>query len=211
MNVVSKTVEEYCIEHSDSPIELLNYIERESNLRTRKGNMISGHIQGAYIGSVIDMIQAKNALEIGTFTGYTSIWIAENLPEDGQLTTIENDPETHWLSDHFIENYEHKNKINSILGDAESIIPTLNKVWDFVLIDAGKKDNGMYFEMILPNVRQGGYILVDNVIWKSKMMSKQVDKLTAIIDAFNKEIVKDERVQTLMLPLRDGLTLLRKK
>ena len=211
MNLTSKTVEEYCIAHSDSPIDLLNHIERETHIRTTKGNMMSGHIQGAFMGAIIDMLQAKNALEIGTFTGYTAVWIAENLPDDGLLTTIEVNPETHWLANHFLEDYNNRHKINSILGDAKSIIPSLNKVWDFVLIDAGKNDNGFFYEMILPYVRSGGYILVDNVIWKSKMMEEEMDKRTALIDSFNKLVAKDDRVQSLMLPLRDGLTFLRKK
>ena len=210
MNLSSDKIESYCQRNSTAPIDLLNKIERESHLKTTQPNMISGHILGHLYGEMMHMIQPKNVLEIGTFTGYSTICIADNLQAGAELTTIEVNPETHWLANQFFAEYEHKDRIVSILGDAQKEIDKLDKTWDFVLIDAGKKHNGIYFDQILPKVRKGGYIVVDNVIWKAKTIEESQDKVTKIIDSFNRKIAEDNRVVKLMLPIRDGITLIRK-
>lgn len=211
MNIQSKDIENYSIEHSSKAHEILDFIERQTYLKTTQPNMISGFIQGKLIGSFIQMMQAENVLEIGTFTGYTSVWIAENLPESGQLTTIEINKETHWLANRFFEKYEKKDKIRSILGDAKKVISDLDTKWDFVLIDAAKKDNDQYYEMLLPIMNPGGYIAIDNVIWKGKILKAGNDKRSQLIDTFNKKLATDPRVDVCMIPLRDGLSLARKK
>lgn len=211
MNIQSSEIEAYSIEHSSDAISLLNHIERQTYLKTTQPNMISGFIQGKFIGTLIQMLQANHVLEIGTFTGYTSVWIAEYLTDKGSLTTIEINPETHFLANQFFEQYPHKNRINSLLGDAKEIIQTLDETWDFALIDAAKKDNDEYLEMLLPQMKSGGYIAIDNVIWKGKALHAGTDKRSKLIDAFNKKLSQDTRVDVLMIPLRDGITLARKK
>lgn len=206
----SEEIEAYCIRHSSSPIELINQVERETHLKTTQPNMISGFIQGHFIGLMISLMRAKRVLEIGTFTGYTSLWIAENLQADSLLYTLEINPESHWLANSFFEQYEHKNKIKSLLGDAKILINNIDEKWDFVLIDAAKMDNDVYYEMILPHVNKNGIIAIDNVLWKGKILEELNDKRSRMIDDFNKKIALDPRVSSLMLPLRDGLTLVRK-
>lgn len=210
MNLSSDRIEFYCQNNSTPPSELLQKIERETHLKTTQANMISGHILGHFYGEIMHMMQVKQALEIGTFTGYSSICIAENLPSDGLLTTIEVNPETHWLANQFFAEFQHPEKINSICADAKDIIGNSDIIWDFVLIDAGKKHNGLYYDMVLPKLRKGGIIIVDNVIWKAKTVQESKDKVTQIIDSFNQKIVQDSRVTKLMLPIRDGITIIRK-
>lgn len=210
MNLVSNEIESYSVAHSSPMSELLQYVERQTYLKTLQPHMISGPTQGAFLGHIAQMLQAKNVLEIGTFTGYTTLCIAEQLPTDGQITTIEVNPESHHLANSFFEKFQHPERIDSILGDAKEVIKELDKSWDLVLIDAGKKDNYYFFDALVPKVRKGGYLLVDNVIWKGKTLHKNSDKVTASIDYFNKQILEDTRVKVTLLPLRDGISLIQK-
>jgi predicted O-methyltransferase YrrM len=211
--MISAEIENYCNSHSSPESKLLLKIERESHLQTTKGHMISGHLLGQLYRELIQLMRPTHVLEIGTFTGYTSIWIADALPENGQLTTIEKNKETHWLANQFFEKYEHSTKINSILGDALLVLNQENmkeKIWDFVLIDAAKEDNCTFFDLLLPQMRKGGIIVVDNVLWKGKVAQEIHDKVTSSIHAFNSKIIQDNRVTTLLLPIRDGISIIRK-
>lgn len=211
MNINSVDIEKYCTKNSNLPSLLLQKLNRETHLRMTKSMMLSGHILGQFYGEMTHMTQARNVLEIGTYTGYSTICIAENLPEKGKVHTIELDPENHWFANQFFAESDYTEKIISTLGDATQVIPKMEEKWDFVLIDAGKKQNDLYFEMVLPQVKKGGYIIVDNVIWKAKTMATKKDIITAHIDEFNRKMVSDPRVSTLMLPIRDGISLIRKK
>ncbi len=210
MNLHSDKIIAYCQRNSTPPSDLLLKIERQTHLKTTQPNMISGHLLGHFYGELMQLMQVQQALEIGTFTGYSAICMAENLPDEGRLTTIEVNPETHWLANQFFEEFEHKHRIHSICGDAKDFIEQSDMVWDFVLIDAGKKNNGLYYDLVLPKLRKGGLIIVDNVIWKAKTVEESKDKVTQWIDAFNQKIVQDPRVSKLMLPIRDGITMIRK-
>lgn len=210
MNVNPEDITDYCLKHSSLPIDLLNKIERETHLKTTQANMISGSLQGNLLGHFISMMRAKEVLEIGTFTGYSTIWMAENLAENGRVTTIEINPEIHWLANQFFAEYSHPERIHSILGDAIEQIEILDNPWDFILIDAAKKDNETYYDKLLPRLRKGAYIVIDNVLWKGKAIQSSPEGRAAIIDAFNKRIAQDHRVKTIMLPIRDGITLVQK-
>jgi predicted O-methyltransferase YrrM len=159
------------------------------------------------------MIQPVHALELGTFTGYSALCIAESLPENGELDTIESDDE---LEEFILRNFEKtpfEDKINLLIGNALDIIPTLDKTYDLVFIDADKREYEAYYEAVLPKIRQGGFILADNTLWSGKVVEKvhQNDQQTLGILRFNELIATDNRVEKVILPLRDGLTLIRKK
>ena len=201
-------IEAYSILHSSAPSSLLQKIERETYLRTLQPNMISGCVQGQFLAWFISAMDAKKVLEIGTFTGYTTVSIAEKLQSAAIITTIEINPESHWLAN---QEFSEPQKINSILGNAMDHIESMDETWDFILIDAAKKDNDYYYEKLLPKLRSGGIIAVDNVLWKGKILENLDDKRTQLIDRFNKKVASDDRVESLMIPLRDGLTLLRKR
>ena len=207
----SADIEAYSISHSSEASPLLQKIERETYLRTLQPNMISGYVQGQFLAWFISAMNASKVLEIGTFTGYTTVSIAEKLPDHGVITTLEINPESHWLANQFFAEFSAPNKIKSILGDAMEQIESMDETWDFILIDAAKKDNDFYYEKLLPSLRRGGIIAVDNVLWKGKILENLDDKRTQLIDQFNKKVANDDRVESLMIPLRDGLTLLRKK
>ncbi len=209
--MISKEIETYCELHSSPTSELLQKIARQSYLRTNQGHMISGPLQSSFIAQLVQLSGAKRVLEIGTFTAYTSIAIAEALPENGKVFTIEINPEHHHIAQEFISSYEKKASIELILGDAKEVVPTLNESWDLVLIDAAKKDNAFYYDALVAEMKPGGLFLLDNVLWKGKVVDKEQDKRTQLIDAFNKKLAADTRVDVTLLPIRDGITLIRKK
>jgi predicted O-methyltransferase YrrM len=173
--------------------------------------MISGPLQGSFIAQLVAMMKAKKVLEIGTFTGYTTIAIAEVLGEGAEITTIEINPEHHHIAESFIKEFQGKGKINLILGDAKQVLEEVDENWDMVLIDAAKMDNAYYYNFLLPKMKSGSVFLLDNVLWKGKILKEEMDRRTAEIDRFNKELAQDDRVEVSLLPIRDGITIVRKK
>lgn len=207
------TIDEYILLHSDEEPNYLKKINRATHTRMINPRMISGHIQGRVLSMFCKMIQAKTVLELGTFTGYSALCMAEAIPENGKLHTIECDDE---LEDFIRENFdsvEHGKKIELHIGDALSIIDTLNETFDLVFIDADKREYSAYFNAILPKLKQGGFILADNTLWDGKVLKKPLenDKQTIEMIRFNEMIANDSRVEKVILPLRDGLTIIRKK
>jgi predicted O-methyltransferase YrrM len=175
--------------------------------------MVSGHLQGRVLSMLCKMIQPHKALEIGTFTGYSALCIAEALTDEDVLHTIEIDDE---LEDLILENFagsEHGHRIKLHIGNALEIIPTLNEVFDLVFIDADKREYTAYFEAVFPKLRNGGFILADNTLWNGKVVTeaKPNDRQTMEILRFNDLIASDDRIEKVILPLRDGLTIIRKK
>lgn len=206
-------LEDYILMHGDAEPEYLAKINRETHLRMINPRMLSGHFQGRMLSMLSKMIHPDNVLEIGTFTGYSALCIAEGLSDNGKLHTIECDDE---LEDFILENVEHseyKDKIVVHIGDALSLIPQLTHVFDLVFIDADKRDYQAYYEAVFSKVRTGGFIMVDNTLWNGKVLHKadSHDEQTAAIQSFNELIANDLRIEKLILPLRDGLTLIRKK
>jgi caffeoyl-CoA O-methyltransferase len=204
--------EEYITTHSDIEPEYLAKLNRITHLRMINPRMLSGHFQGRVLAMFCHMIQPKTVLEIGTFTGYSAISMAEGMPEDGVLHTIDYDDELEsFLNDVFAKS-EQGHKIKLHIGDALTEIAKMNDIFDLVFIDADKEEYQAYYEAVLPKVRKGGYLLVDNTLWDGKVLKPvdPKDRETIAIIKFNEFIAKDTRIEKVLLPIRDGLTLIRK-
>ncbi len=205
--------EEYILAHSDQEPDYLAKINRATHLRMLNPRMLSGHLQGRVLAMFCQMIQPRRMLELGTYTGYSALCMAENLPEDGVLHTIECDDE---LESFILQNFAsilHGKKIKLHIGPALKVIESLDEVFDLVFIDADKREYMAYYEAVFPKVRTGGFILADNTWWDGKVLEEvnPNDKQTIEIMRFNDFIAADSRVEKVMLPLRDGLTVIRKK
>jgi len=212
MEILPHPLQEYLNTHCEPEPEVLQFINRETHLKVLKPNMLSGHYQGRLLSFLSKMMQPKLILEIGTFTGYATICLAEGLTDDGMIHTIEVNREMEdMLNSHFkLTNVENKIKLH--FGPAEQIIPLLPyNDFDIVFIDADKKNNFTYFSVVLDKVRTGGLIIIDNVLWKGKVYGPENDADTQIIRKLNDQIAADERVEKMILPVRDGLLIIRKK
>jgi len=206
-------LDEYISKHSDAEPEYLAKINRATHVKLINPRMCSGHLQGRVLSMFCHMIQPNRILELGTFTGYSALCMAEALPEGGVLHTIECDDE---LEDFILQNFagsEHADKIQLHIGDALTEIEKLNETFDLVFIDADKREYLDYYEAVLLKLRRGGYILADNTLWNGKVLKavEPNDKQTIEIMRFNDFVAADPRVEKVILPLRDGLTLIRKK
>ena len=211
MDFLPKKIADYAEAHTEGESDLLQSLVRETHLKTLAPRMLSGHLQGRFLSLLTKLMQPKRILEIGTFTGYAALCMAEGLAEDGILTTIEANDELAFLIEKYIEKGNFKGRITPIFGNALEIIPTLTDVFDVVFIDAGKRDYPKYYDLVLPKVRSGGLIIADNILWSGKVVEEKKDLDTQIIDQFNKKILADERVECLLLPIRDGLMMARKR
>ena len=206
-------IDEYITQHSDAEPAYLSNINRKTHLKIINPRMLSGHLQGRVLAMFCQMIQPERVLELGTFTGYSALCMAEALPDNGVLHTIECDDE---LEDFILENFagsEHGKKIRLHIGDALTVIGQLDETFDLVFIDANKREYLAYYEAVLPKLSTGGFILADNTLWDGKVVQKIVpnDHQTIEIMKFNDFVAADTRVEKVMLPLRDGLTIIRKK
>lgn len=207
------TLDEYILQHSDAEPPYLARINRATHVRMINPRMLSGHLQGRVLALFCHMMQPKRILELGTYTGYSALCMAEALPPDGFLHSIECDDE---LEDFIRENLatvEHGQKVVLHIGNALEIIPTLNEQFDLVFMDADKREYSAYYEAILPKLKKGGFILADNTLWDGKVLKTpdSNDYQTIEIQRFNQKIATDERVEKVIFPLRDGLTIIRKK
>lgn len=207
------TIEEYILNHIDEEPAYLAAINRNTWVRQMNPRMCSGHLQGRVLSMIARMIQPQQILEVGTFTGYSALCFAEALSENGCVDTIEMDDELEdFIRDNF-RNSPYENKINLYIGDALEIIPSLEKMYDLVFLDAEKSQYTRYYDAVFPKVKNGGYILADNTIWDGKVTQNVLsnDLKTREIIRFNDLIKADSRVEKVILPLRDGLTIIRKK
>jgi len=211
MEFISEDLKNYLLKYCDPEDELLKSIDRETNLKVSMPRMLSGHYQGRVLSMLSNMVRPVRILEVGTFTGYATLCLAEGLTENGMIHTIDINAE---LEDMVRANFSKSvfnEKILYHLGDATKIIPEIDEVFDIVFIDADKKNNGTYYDLLIDKLRSGGIIIVDNVLWSGKVLEKQIDQNTTIITKFNKMVMKDQRVEKLILPVRDGLFIIRKK
>ena len=172
--------------------------------------MLSGHLQGRLLSFLSKLIQPQCILEIGTYTGYSALCLAEGLKEGGKLISIDPNEETNFFATKFIQNSSFKNKIELKQGYAQNIIPTLTQSFDIVFIDADKKNYALYYDLVIDKVNSGGLIIADNVLWSGKILDKNKDEDTQAIHDFNVKIAEDKRLSPLLLPVRDGLLLMRK-
>jgi len=208
-----REIEKYILNHIDTEDAVLNELDRETHLKVIGARMISGHLQGQVLTMLAKMIRPKNILEIGTFTGYSAICLAKGLQPEGKLITIEIDDELENMARIYFEKAGLQNVIEQRIGPALQIIPTLSENFDLVFIDAHKPEYADYYNAIFDKVTSGGYIIADNTLWDGKVLETPAsdDYQTRGIVQFNTLVKNDTRVEKVILPLRDGMTIIRKK
>ncbi|QLE00228.1 class I SAM-dependent methyltransferase [Galbibacter sp. BG1] len=211
MHFLSDALEKYVTEHTEKEPELLKELDRETNLKVLRPRMLSGHFQGRVLSILSKLTSPKTILEIGTYTGYSAICLAEGLKKDGLLHTIDINEELQDFQKKYFEKSGYSNQIKQYTGDALDIIPILETNFDLVFIDADKPNYSAYFDLIIGKMNSGGLILSDNVLWSGKVVEPLDDKdknTEALLD-YNKKLKEDPRVETVLLPIRDGLTMSR--
>jgi predicted O-methyltransferase YrrM len=213
-DIISTDIQTYCDNHTQPESEVLKNLTRHTFANVLQPRMLSGHFQGRLLSMLSGMIKPKYILEIGTYTGYSALCLAEGLQEGGRLITIDVNPEQEDTIHRFIAEAGMQQKIQFIVGDAYNIIKTLPHKFDLVFIDADKPNYLKYYEQAMEVLNPGGYIIADNVLWSGKVVDEKSlakDKDTQLLDAFNKHLHNDPRLEHILLPIRDGLMLGRKK
>lgn len=211
MSLINDDMQQLLLKYCEPENELLQKIDRETNLKVLMPRMLSGHYQGRVLSLLSKMTGPSRILEVGTFTGYATLCLAEGLKAGGIIYTLDINEELEEMVRGYFEQSAYNEKIKYIIGDATTSISTLNEIFDLVFIDADKKNNGTYYDLIFDRVRSGGLIIVDNVLWSGKVLNINPDKDTKNITNFNDKIAADSRVEKLILPVRDGLFIIRKK
>jgi len=211
MNPIKDDLQLLLLNFCEPESELLQRIDRETNLKVLMPRMLSGHYQGRVLSMLSKLITPKRILEIGTFTGYATLCMAEGLADDGIIYTLDKNMELEDRVRGYFTASPYNSQIKYIMGDATQTINELNETFDLVFIDADKKNNGTYYDLIFDRVRPGGLIIVDNVLWSGKVLTLQQDRDTINISTFNDKVAGDDRVEKLILPVRDGLFIIRKK
>jgi predicted O-methyltransferase YrrM len=211
MHFISQELEDYIEQHSEKEPLLLAALNKETYQKILLPRMLSGHFQGRVLSMLSKLIRPVNILEIGTFTGYAALCLCEGMQENGQLHTIDIKEELVDFQRKYFDKSPWGNQIVQHLGEAISILPTLDMKFDLVFIDADKENYINYFELILPKMNKGGIILSDNVLWSGKVLEplQKNDLSTKILLEYNKLLKNDARVETVLLPIRDGLTVSR--
>ena len=211
MEFLAEDLQNYIEDHSEPESELLQQINRETHLHVLKPRMLSGHLQGRVLSMLSHMIKPKSILEIGTYTGYAALCMAEGLEEGGALITIDNNTELSVRTKAYFESSPYASQIEMKVGNANEVIPQLQNKWDMVFIDADKENYGVYFDQVIDQVNTGGFIIADNVLWSGKVSDEaKTDGATQSIRDFNDKVHADSRVQNVLFPIRDGLMILRK-
>lgn len=213
MHFISEELENYVALHSEDEPKLLAELNRETHQKILQPRMLSGHFQGRVLSMISKLVNPKNILEIGTYTGYATLCLAEGLQENGNIDTLDNNEELYNFQRKYFNQSEYGNKIFQHLGNALDIIPTLDKKYDLVFIDADKENYINYFNIVLPKMNKGGIILSDNVLWSGKVLqeAKSNDRSTKTLIEYNRILKEDKRIETVLLPIRDGLTVSRVK
>jgi len=211
MDFLPEDLQQYIEDHSEPESDLLRQINRETYLHVLKPRMLSGHFQGRVLSIISHMIKPTRILEIGTFTGYASLCLAEGLTKDGKLYTIDNNDELSGRTKGYFAKSDYSDQIEMRVGNALDIIPTLEEKWDLVFIDADKVNYSNYYDLVIEQVNEGGIILADNVLWSGKVSdTSKTDSKTEAIRTFNQKVNADDRVQNVLFPIRDGFMMLRK-
>lgn len=213
MNFLSEPLDNYITNHSEDEPELLQRLSRETHQKILQPRMLSGHYQGRVLSVISKLVKPKHILEIGTYTGYSALCLAEGLQKNGELHTIDTNEELVDFQRKYFDESAYGKQIHQHLGNALDIIPQLETNFDMVFIDADKENYSNYFHLIIDKLNPGGVILSDNVLWSGKVIEpvKKDDESTAALIIYNKLLKDDDRVETVLLPIRDGLTLSRKK
>lgn len=211
MEFLPEDLQQYVEDHSEPESALLRQINRDTHLHVLKPRMLSGHLQGRVLSMLSHMIQPKRILEIGTYTGYAALCLAEGLHPDGKLVTIDNNEELSIRTKAYFQQSSFANQIEMLVGNAMELIPNLKEKWDLVFIDADKENYLHYFNMVVDQMNIGGYIIADNVLWSGKVYDEtKSDGATESIREFNSSVHNDSRVQNVLFPIRDGLMIMRK-
>jgi caffeoyl-CoA O-methyltransferase len=211
MEFLPDDIADYIEAHTSAESDLLKKINRETHAKVMMPRMLSGQLQGRYLSMISHLLKPKNILEIGTYTGYSAICLAEGLAEDGKLTTIDINEELEARVRDYFEQAGLSKKIDYRIGNASTLIPMLNQQFDLVFIDADKENYSRYYDLVFDKVKVGGVILADNVLWSGKVTRPKPDKDTRALLEFNAKVNNDTRVENVLLPMRDGIMLIRKK
>ena len=213
MNFLPKEIDQYASDHSEKEPELLKELFRETWQKALVPRMISGHFQGRILSMISKLIQPKNILEIGTYTGYSALCLAEGMKENGRLHTIDHNEELYDFQRRYFDRSTYRDQIKQYVGQGLDIIKDIEGPFDLVFIDADKANYTNYFKAVIDKMNSGGVILSDNVLWSGKVteIPNPKDEDTIALIAYNKMMNEDPRIETVLLPIRDGLTLSRVK
>ncbi|MCL7752571.1 O-methyltransferase [Polaribacter sp. Z022] len=213
MHFLPENIDNYVVDHSQQEPTILKELSRETWQKVLNPRMLSGAFQGRVLSIITKLIQPKNILEIGTYTGYSALCLAEGLHPKGKIFTIDKNEELETLQNKYFEKSSYRNQIEQFVGNALEIIPTINEKFDLVFIDADKSNYINYFHLIIDKMNPGGIILSDNVLWSGKIVEElnPKDKDTKVLLEYNKLLNEDARLETVLLPIRDGLTISRVK
>ena len=210
MDFIDDRLLSYCESLSEPESDLLKELNRATHMKVPSPRMLSGHLQGRFLSFLSRMLKPVRILEIGTYTGYSALCLAEGLAPDGKLTTIDPNEETNHFAQKFISRSPYAGNIELLTADAAEIIPALTGPFDLVFIDADKRNYARYYALVIEKVRPGGLIIADNTLWNGKVLDARKDADTEAIHRFNGMVAEDRRVHCVLLPLRDGLTLISK-
>ncbi len=211
MEFIPPEIERYCLAHTAGESDLLRKINRDTHAEVLMPRMVSGHLQGRFLAMVSQMMRPDRILEIGTYTGYSALCLAEGLADEGKIVTIDINEELETRVRSYFSQSPFGSKIDYRIGNAAHVIPTLNDMFDLVFIDADKGNYSLYYDLVFDKVRTNGWIIADNVLWSGKVVQDKTDKDTYAIQQFNKKVHNDSRVDNVLLPLRDGLMVVRKR
>ena len=213
MDFLDPQIEAYAEKHTSPESELLFKVNRETHMKVLNPRMLSGHLQGQMLRMISMMIQPQYILEVGTYTGYSALCMLDGLRPDGELHTIDVDEELADRSQAYFDEAPGGERIHAHLGEAKELLKDLKRPWDLVFLDADKANYTNYYDLVIDQVRPGGYIMADNVLWSGKVIQEvKTDDIDTIgLIEFNEKIQKDERVENILLPLRDGLMIARKR
>ncbi len=212
MHFLPEAIDNYTVEHTQKEPEILAQLTRETFQKILQPRMLSGHYQGRLLSIISKMVSPSTILELGTYTGYSAICLAEGLKQGGIIQTLDVNEELRSIQNKYFELSGYRNNIQQHLGDALDVIPTLDGKFDLIFMDADKPNYPAYFDLIIDKLNPGGILLTDNVLWSGKVVEKvkEDDESTIALLEYNKLVATDERLETIMLPIRDGLSLSRR-
>ena len=210
MEFLPEALEKYVEAHIKPELEVLKKLNRETYANVLMPRMLSGHLQGSFLRMMSTMVNPSQILEIGTFTGYSCICLAEGLKENGMIHTIDINEELSDMVKKYIKEAGIEKKVKTYVGNALTIIPEIKEIFDIVFIDADKKNYLKYYDLVFDKVRKGGYIIADNVLWSGKVIEPKADEETKAIMAYNDKVTNDARVENVLVPIRDGIMIARK-
>ncbi|MBT5858967.1 MAG: O-methyltransferase [Flavobacteriales bacterium] len=210
MEFLPENIENYSVNHTEKEPKLLAELNRETWAKVMIPRMLSGHLQGRVLSMFSKMLHPKNIIEIGTYTGYSALCLAEGLQKNGRLHTLDVNEEYTSVAKRYFDKSEYKNNIVQHIGNAIDLIPSFSDKFQLAFIDADKENYSNYFDLLINKMDIGGYIIADNVLWSGKVINDEKDEETKALDQYNKKILEDKRVETILLPIRDGLMISRK-